>query len=83
MLSFLPPRDLPNPGIESASPAAPITGGFFTTEPPGKYYMCEMNDSNITSDGGSILLLYGTLPRSGTMLFESTLGLYVNVYCKL
>ena len=27
-------RDLPNPGIEPASPA--LTGGFFTTEPPGK-----------------------------------------------
>ena len=25
-------RDLPNPGIEPASPA--LTGGFFTTEPP-------------------------------------------------
>ena len=27
-------RDLPDPGIESASPA--LAGGFFTTEPPGK-----------------------------------------------
>ena len=28
---------LPNPGIESASPASPASaGGFFTTEPPGK-----------------------------------------------
>ena len=26
--------DLPGPGIESVSPA--LTGGFFTTEPPGK-----------------------------------------------
>ena len=26
--------DLPNPGTEPASPA--LTGGFFTTEPPGK-----------------------------------------------
>ena len=26
--------DLPNPGIEPASPA--LTSGFFTTEPPGK-----------------------------------------------
>ena len=28
------PGDLPNPGIEPASPA--LAGGFFTTEPPGK-----------------------------------------------
>ena len=29
-----PPGDLPNPGIELASPV--LAGGFFTTEPPGK-----------------------------------------------
>ena len=29
--------DLPNSGIESASPASPESvGGFFNTEPPGK-----------------------------------------------
>ena len=28
-LSFPPPRDLPDPGIEPASPA--LTGGYFTT----------------------------------------------------
>ena len=33
-LPFPFPRDLPNPGIEPASPA--LAGGFFTTEPPGK-----------------------------------------------
>ena len=33
-LPFLPPRDLPDPEIETASPA--LAGGFFTTEPPGK-----------------------------------------------
>ena len=27
-----PPGDLPDPGIEPASPA--LAGGFFTTEPP-------------------------------------------------
>ena len=32
-LSFSPPGDLPNPGIEPASPA--LAGGFFTTQPPG------------------------------------------------
>ena len=33
-LSFLSPGDLPDPGIEPATPA--LAGGFFTTEPPGK-----------------------------------------------
>ena len=31
------PGDLPNPGIELASPA--LAGGLFTTEPPGKPQM--------------------------------------------
>ena len=32
-----PPGDLPNPGIEPASPESPTwAGGFFTTEPPEK-----------------------------------------------
>ena len=31
------PRDLPNPGIEPKALASPaLTGGFFTTVPPGK-----------------------------------------------
>ena len=34
-LPFLPPGVLPDPKIKSASPA--LTGGFFTTEPPGKW----------------------------------------------
>ena len=33
-LSFPPPGDLPDPGIEPTSPA--LAGRFFTTEPPGK-----------------------------------------------
>ena len=36
-LPFPPPEDLPNPGIEPASPVSPaLIGGFFTTAPPGK-----------------------------------------------
>ena len=36
-LPFPFPGDLPNPGIEHMSPAAPaLAGGFFTVEPPGK-----------------------------------------------
>ena len=38
-LSFSPPGDLPDPGIEPASPVCPAwAGGFFTTMPPGKHY---------------------------------------------
>ena len=33
-LSFPPPGDLPNPGIQPVSPALPSR--FFTTKPPGK-----------------------------------------------
>ena len=33
-LPFLPPGDLPNPGIKPEFPA--LEGGFFTAEPPGK-----------------------------------------------
>ena len=33
-LPFPPPGDLPDPGIESESPA--LASGFFTAEPPGK-----------------------------------------------
>ena len=33
-LPFLPPGDLPDPGMEPRSPA--LAGGFFTTEPPKK-----------------------------------------------
>ena len=36
-LPFLPPGDLPDPGVEPASPVSPaLAGGFFTAEPPGK-----------------------------------------------
>ena len=33
--------DLPDPGIEPASPvSSALAGGFFTTEPPGKTCIC-------------------------------------------
>ena len=36
-LSFPPPGDLPDAGIEPASLTSPaLAGGFFTTVPPGK-----------------------------------------------
>ena len=39
-LPFPPPGDLPNPRVKSVSPLSPaspaLTGGFFTTELPGK-----------------------------------------------
>ena len=35
-LPFPTPGDLPNPGIELATPVCPaLAGGFFTAEPPG------------------------------------------------
>ena len=33
-LPFLPPGDLPNPGVELSPPA--LAGGLVTTVPPGK-----------------------------------------------
>ena len=58
--SCSPPGDLPNPGIELASPASPaLAGGFFlTTEPPGKLW--------------SLLLYAETTPNeSGSFCFRS------------
>ena len=38
-LPFLPPGDLPDPGMGPMSPASPAqAGGFFDTEPPDFYY---------------------------------------------
>ena len=37
-LLFPSPGDLPDPGIEPASPVSPLAGGFFTPEPSGKLY---------------------------------------------
>ena len=38
-LPFLPPGNLPHPGIEPVSPETlAVAGGFFTTEPLGKPY---------------------------------------------
>ena len=38
-LPFPPPGDLPNPRIKPMPPA--FAGRIFTTEPPGKHYMCK------------------------------------------
>ena len=36
-LPFSSPGDLPDPGTEPVSPVSPaLTGGFYTTAPPGK-----------------------------------------------
>ena len=47
-LSFPPPGDLPNPGIEPVSPA--LGGRFFTTEPPG---MASPSKDTFTATFGS------------------------------
>ena len=40
-LPFPIPGDLPDPGIELTSPASPaLAGGFFTTTPLGKPFLC-------------------------------------------
>ena len=44
-LPFPSPGDLPDPGFEPGSPA--LAGGFFTTEPPGRPYMCFKNLENM------------------------------------
>ena len=40
VLPFPSPGDLPDPGIEPASPA--LASGLFTTEPPGKQKSCTL-----------------------------------------
>ena len=50
-LLFLTPGDLPNPGMEPASPASlALAGGFFTTEPLGKLSDGINRPKNILSD---------------------------------
>ena len=40
-LPFPTPENLPDQGIESASPVSlAVAGGFYTTEPLGKPYIC-------------------------------------------
>ena len=44
---FPPPEDLPDPGIEPASPAAPaLAGGFFPQASPGKPLVSPHERSN-------------------------------------
>ena len=48
-VSFPPPGDLPDPGIQPTSPS--LVGGFFTTEPPGKPpKLHDSDDINIQRD---------------------------------
>ena len=71
-LPFPPPGDLPNSGAESTFPVSCITGGFFTTEPPGKplykgqasedFRLCGLYS---LSCNYSTLLLYTVLRQQG------------------
>ena len=45
-MPFPPPGDLPDPGIESTSPA--LAGGFFTTEPPRNQYLMILWQTNMS-----------------------------------
>ncbi|CAI9158999.1 unnamed protein product [Rangifer tarandus platyrhynchus] len=50
-LPFLPPRDLPDPGIESASLMSPaLVGGFFTTSTTWKA-LCYGHKANTVLTG--------------------------------
>ena len=68
-LPFPPPGDLPDPGIEPKSPAAPaLAGGFFTTKPPGKAVHGlhgPWNSPGQKTVVGSHSLLQGTFPTQG------------------
>ena len=55
-LPFPSPGDLPDPGIEPASPA--FAGRFFTTEPPGKANKFGRNTQNTHSHQLSTNYLY-------------------------
>ena len=47
-LLFLPPGDLPDPGIEPVPPVSPaLAGGFFSTVPPGKPFVQKMLKSGL------------------------------------
>ena len=51
-MPFPTPGDLPDPGMEPWSPASPaLAGGFFTTEPPGKYGLIQWyNNHKVSRD---------------------------------
>ena len=52
-MSFPPPEDLPYPRIQPVSPAAPaLAGGFFTTEPPGKWVETRDNEHSAAYETG-------------------------------
>ena len=54
-----PPRDLPNPGIEPASPVSlALAGGFFTT---GKPFLLKVNKRQNYFSFGLFLLMFWTM----------------------
>ena len=47
-LPFLPPEDLPNPGVKSVSLVPPeLAGEFFTTAPSGKPHHLKFSSNHI------------------------------------
>ena len=78
-ISFHPPRDLPNAGIEPVSPVSTAsTGGFFITGPPEKPFFFFFFLISFHSLEGLMLKVklqfFGHLMRR-TNLFEKTLKL--------
>ena len=54
-LPFLPPGDLPDPGIEPESPVSPaLADRFFTTESPGKPITSSNSDQSMTANHTSL-----------------------------
>ena len=54
---FLPPGDLPDPGIKPTSPVAPASsGGFFTSEPPRKPHLTPKRHKHV----GGFSLVFST-----------------------
>ena len=54
-LPFLPPGDLPDPGVGPESPASPVLADrFFTTESPGKPITSYHSDQFMTANHTSL-----------------------------
>ena len=76
-LPFPSPRDLPDPGIKPGSPA--LTGGFFTTAPPGKppysllsrKYYTVVKVALILEHGQSILIREFNFSHSPRAIWET------------
>ena len=94
-LSFPPPRNLPSPGIKFTSLASSaLTGGFFTTAPPGKSSTgvgCQLSNTVTMTNMWGEITVETTERRKGLssivitglcafILRKENDSIYVNVY---